>query len=82
MSVAIVVHVPVPAGERWKTAEAMPEPESLELEDTLTAAPETLDPDEGAVSDPVGAVLSTRTLTTVGDVELLPTLSEVTTRRS
>ena len=39
-------------------------------------------PDAGAVTDPVGAVLSTRTLAMVADVKVLPTLSVVMTRRS
>jgi hypothetical protein len=36
----------------------------------------------GAVIDPVGAVLSMRTLAIVGEVEVLPTLSVATTRTS
>ena len=38
--------------------------------------------DAGAVTDPVGAVLSTRTLAMVAEVKVLPTLSVVMTRRS
>ena len=36
----------------------------------------------GAVIDPVGAVLSTRTLAIVAEVKTVPTLSVVMTRRS
>ncbi len=82
MSVAIVVQVPAPAGERWKSAEATPEPPSAELEETVTAAPRTLAEAAGAVTEPVGFVLSTRTLVTSAEVKLLPTLSVVITRRS
>ena len=82
MSVAIVVHVPAPAGERWNCAEATPEPPSAEFEETVTALPRTFAEAAGAVIDPVGFVLSTRTLVTSADVKVLPALSVVITRRS
>ena len=81
-SVEMVVQTPAPAGERWNAAEATPEPASVELEETVTAAPRTLAPEAGAVIDPAGAVLSTLTLVTVAELKVLPTLSVVTTRRS
>ncbi len=48
----------------------------------MTAAPRTLAEAAGAVTEPVGFVLSTRTLVTSAEVKLLPTLSVVITRRS
>ena len=78
----IVVQTPAPAGERWNAAEATPEPPSAELEETVTAAPRTLALAAGAVTEPVGFVLSTRTLVTRAEVKVLPTLSVVITRRS
>ena len=80
-TVAIVVHVPAPAGERCSAADATPDPASAELADTVTD-PRTMALVAGDVSEPVGAVLSTRTLLTVADVVELPALSVVTTRRS
>ena len=53
MSVAIVVQVPTPAGERWKTTEATPEPGSAESDETVTVPRRTL-PLPGAVREPVG----------------------------
>ena len=41
------------SGERWKRAEATPEPESAESELTVTALPWTLAPEAGAVTEPV-----------------------------
>ena len=41
VSVPIVVQVPAPAGERWKTTWATPEPASAEFEETATGAPPT-----------------------------------------
>ena len=43
-----------------------------EFDDTVTAAPPTDALEAGAVTDPVGAVLSTRTLVTVAEVAVLP----------
>ena len=71
-----------PCGDVWNCAELTPEPVSAELADTATLAPATNALAAGAVIDPVGAVLSTRTLAMVADVKVLPTLSVVMTRRS
>ena len=78
---ATLVHVFVPAGERWNCALATPDPPSAES-DVTENVPLMMAPDAGAVTDPVGAELSTRTLAMVGDVKVLPTLSVVMTRRS
>ena len=78
MSVAIVVQVPAPAGERWNWAEATPEPASAELEETVTAAPRTLAEAAGAVSEPVGAVESLVKVRVVA-VLVLPALSVLVT---
>ncbi len=75
------VQVPAPAGERWKVTVLTPEPpasaELLVSEIVLR----TLAASAGAVIDPVGFVLSTRTVI-VAEVKELPALSVVTTRRS
>ena len=52
------VHVSVPAGEVWNCAEATPAPASAESAVTVTVAL-TAAPLDGAVSEPVGAVVST-----------------------
>ena len=70
------------AGDTWNCADDTPEPVSALLADTATAAPETKALLAGVVMVPVGAVLSTRTLAIVGDVNVFPTLSVVITRRS
>src|ERR671922_199309 len=75
------VQLPVPAGERWNCAEATPEPPSAEFESTEIVPPTTA-PALGAVTEPVGLVLSTRTFATAAEATLLPALSVVTTRRS
>jgi hypothetical protein len=75
----IVVQVPVPAGERWKVALATPEPPSAELEVRLIV-PLTVAAAAGAVRLPVGAVLSTVTLTAV-EVVVFPATSVVTAVR-
>src|ERR671925_376750 len=75
------VHVPAPAGERWNCAEATPEPPSAEFEST-EIVPRTTAPEAGAVTEPEGLLLSTRTLPTAADVSELPALSVVITRRS
>ena len=80
-AVATFVHVLVPAGERWNSALATPEPASAESE-VIAKVPLMMADDRGAVTDPVGAVLSTRTLAIVAEVKALPTLSVVMTRRS
>ena len=48
----------------------------------IVTAPRTFAEAAGAVTAPVGAVLSTRTPVTSADVNVLPDLSVVTTRRS
>ena len=74
------VQVPAPAGERWNCVVATPEPASAELL-VIAIVPRTFAPPAGAVTAPVGAVLSTRTV--IGaDEKALPALSVVTTRRS
>ena len=78
---ATLVHVLAPAGERWNSALATPDPPSAEFAVTVNV-PLMLADAAGAVIDPVGAVLSTRTLAMVADVKALPTLSVVITRRS
>src|SRR5919108_729203 len=75
------VQAPPPAGERWNCAEATPEPPSAEFEST-EIVPRTIPPALGAVTEPVGLVLSTRTFATAADVTELPALSVVITRRS
>ena len=49
---------------------------------TETEAPRTFAAAAGAVTAPVGFVLSTRTLAIVAEVKVLPALSVVITRRS
>ena len=78
----IVVQVPAPAGERWKRALATQKPPSAEFEVTETEEPRTFAAAAGAVTAPVGFVLSTRTLVIVVEVKVLPALSVVITRRS
>ena len=51
------------------------------IADTVTVVPRTAAPGAGAVIEPVGPVLSTRTVT-VADVNELPAVSAVITRRS
>ena len=78
VSVAIVVQAPPPAGRRWNSAEATPEPASAESEETVTVAAEAA-PSAGAVSEPVGFVLSTTTSWTA-ESSVLPALSVTRTR--
>jgi hypothetical protein len=74
----IVVQVPAPAGDRWNSADATPEPPSAEFDVTETLAPLTLALEAGAVIDPVGAVESFVNVRTVA-LEVFPALSvEVT----
>ena len=74
------VQLPAPAGERWNCTVATPEPLSAESLARATV-PRRFAPAAGAVTEPVGAVLSTRTVI-VGEVKVPPALSVVTTRRS
>ena len=55
------VQVPAPIGERWNWTVATPEPPSAELLVSETV-PRTLAASAGAVIEPVGLVLSTRTV--------------------
>ncbi len=75
------VQVPAPAGERWKTTVATPEPASAEFEVRATV-PRTSAASIGAVIVPVGSVLSTRTWIVAGVDSALPAASVVKTRRS
>ena len=74
-------HVPAPWGVLWNCADATPEPASAEFDVTATE-PRTFAAATGAVTAPVGAVLSTRTLLTSAEVKVLPDLSVVITCRS
>ena len=75
------VHVPAPAGERWNCTVATPEPESAESLVSATVVPRRFAPALGAVTLPVGGVLSIRTVTPAEAVEL-PETSLVNVRRS
>jgi hypothetical protein len=77
----IFVHVPAPAGERWNCAEATPEPPSSEFELT-EIVPRTLAPAAGAVTDPIGLVLSTCRFVTAVELTTLPAMSVATARKS
>src|SRR3954452_10782840 len=66
------VHVFAPAGERWKSAWATPEPPSAEFEDTATAFPRTIALEAGAVRLPVGFVASRVTVNVPVDVSAWP----------
>ena len=75
------VQVPAPAGERWNWTVSTPEPpRSAELL-ASTTVPRMSAAAAGFVTEPVGFVLSTRTVI-VAEVKELPALSVVTTRRS
>ena len=74
------VQVPAPIGERWNWTVATPEPESAELLVSETVL-RTFAASAGAVIEPVGLVLSTRTVI-VAEVWVLPALSVMWTRRS
>ena len=82
----VTVQAPPPAGRRSKTIVSTPDAEPLtagsaESLASVTAGTPISPPFAGAVTEPVGAVLSTRTVI-VGEVKLPPALSVVTTRRS
>ena len=55
------VQVPAPIGERWNWTVATPEPASAELLVSATVS-RRLAAAAGAVTEPVGLVLSTRTV--------------------
>ena len=76
-----LVQVLVPAGDRWYCTELTPLPPSAELA-VMLIAPRRMPLLVGAVTLPVGAVLSTRTFAIVADVNVFPTLSVVITRKS
>ena len=76
----MVVQAPPPAGRRWNSAESTPEPASAELESTARV-PVTKAPFAGAVSDPVGFVRSTVTLTTSEPVLPLPSVATARSAR-
>jgi hypothetical protein len=78
VSVAIVVHVPAPSGERWNATDATPEPPSAALAESARLPRRNW---PGSVSVPVGAVLSMRTFAAVC-VRVLPAWSVTKTRRS
>ena len=75
------VQVPAPAGERWNWTVATPDPASAELLVSATV-PRTFAPPAGAVTAPVGTVLSMRTWIVAGAASALPAASVVKTRRS
>ena len=79
MSVSMVVQGPPPAGRRWNSAVATPEPASAESEETVTEAPPSTAASAGAVSDPVGFVLSTTT-SWIAESSVLPARSVTRTR--
>ncbi len=79
---ATFVQVSAPAGERWKSALATPDPPVSAEFAVTTDVPLMFAAAAGAVIDPEGAVLSTRTLAIAADVATLPPLSVATTRRS
>ena len=72
---AWAVQVPVPAGERWKTTVATPEPPvSAELL-ASTIVPPTSAPFAGDVIEPVGAVASTSHVNVLSLASVLPAAS-------
>ena len=75
------VQVLVPAGERWNSALATPEPASAESEVTVKV-PLIVADAAGAVTDPVGACCRRVRWRSVAEVKVVPTLSVVITRRS
>ena len=78
MSVSIAVHAPPPAGRRSKAAEATPEPESAESEETATEA-RSAAPSAGAVREPLGAVVSNVNVR-LADASAFPAASAAWTR--
>ena len=71
---AWLVHVPAPAGERWKTTVATPEPVSAESL-ASTIVPPTAAPFAGAVIEPVGAVASTSHVKVTSVASVFPAAS-------
>jgi hypothetical protein len=70
-----------PSSLNWTLVTPEP-PVSAALALTVTLEPRRLDELAGAVIELVGAVLSTLTFATVGEVKLLPALSAVITLKS
>src|SRR5579884_945046 len=81
VSVAMVDHEPARCGETWNAAEATSVLSLASAEASATALPWSVVPAVGVVTEPVGFVLSTVTVTS-DDVVALPAASVVTTRRS
>src|SRR6187200_1855764 len=79
VSVPMAVQAPPPAGRRSKTAEATPEPESAESDETETVL-ERNAPPVGDVTEPLGSVRSTSVETTSEPV--FEALSVMTARRA
>src|SRR5687768_4321333 len=79
-SVSMAVQAPPPAGRRSNPAEATPEPESAELDET-TSVPVTNAPSPGAVRAPVGSVRSTVTSTMSSPVLSLPSVATARSAR-
>ncbi len=79
---SIAVQEPTPAGRLSKRTESTPEPLGSEAVTETATVPDTRAPSDGALSEPVGLVLSTRRLATVAEVVWLPALSVTVTRRS
>jgi hypothetical protein len=80
VSVQMSVQVPAPPGERWIFTFMTPEPPvsvavALRVTVSRRFAP-------GSLSEAVGTVLSTRRLATVGEIDVLETLSVASARKS
>ena len=81
MTVAIGVQLFVPVGAYSNSTLATPEPESDALATSDALGPPIVCPATGTVSEPVGFVLSTRTVT-IGLVPEWPAWSVATARSS
>jgi hypothetical protein len=82
VDVDTVVNEPPLVGRTSYFTDATPEPPSAAEDESWTFGPPTVAPDAGAVSEPVGGVLSTRTFDRTALVPVLPLPSVATTRRS
>ena len=78
LSVEIAVQVPAPAGERSNATDGVPGPVLLAVAVSPLVAPRRRASAAGAVSEPVGRVLSTVVVT----IELTPTLSASSVTRT
>src|SRR5215210_4206616 len=74
------VQVPPPAARRSNRTDATPEPASAESDATATDGPRTAAPPAGAVSEPVGAAVSTTHVCEAGVGSVLPAASVARTR--